>query len=184
MSRSVTYAEFGENFVVATVSPERVSSAIRRIAGDTVELGPLRAGPGGAATVRAKGTIGEPRTEELDTDLLSFSVRLPVELHLDVRVGTSTAFDATGEIELHLTVLTLDPPALMIEVDPVEPSHVHFEIRSKGFQARVLERAGDVEGELRRQVAAFVNQQVASPDARRYACVELMPLIESAWETL
>jgi len=169
----VTYAEFGENFVVATVSPERVSSAIRRIAGDTVELGPLRAGPGGAATVRAKGTIGEPRTEELDTDLLSFSVRLPVELH-----------DATGEIELHLTVLTLDPPALMIEVDPVEPSHVHFEIRSKGFQARVLERAGDVEGELRRQVAAFVNQQVASPDARRYACVELMPLIESAWETL
>jgi len=184
MSRSVPYAEFGENFVVAAVSTERVVGAIQRIAGDTVELGPLKAGPGKAATVRAKGTIGEPRAEELDTDLLSFSVQLPVELHLDVKVGTTTAFDATGEIELHLTVRTLDPPALMIEVDPVEPQHVHFEIRSKGLQARVLERAGDVEGELRRQAAKFVNDQVASKDAQRYARIELMPLIERVWETL
>ena len=180
----MTYAEFGEAFVLAAVSPERVVGAIHRIAGDAVEFGPLRAGPGRAATVRAQGTIGEPRAEEVASDPLRYGVRLPVELRLDVRVWATTSFTATGEIELHLTVHTSDPPAIVIEVDRVEPTDVHFVIRAQGLSGRVLERAGDVDGELRRHAAAFVNEQVQSPDARRYTRIELTPLIERVWETL
>ena len=128
-------------------------------------------------------SIPDERLDDPGVGLRDNGRRVLTYADLHTLGGAIDARAPQREIELHLTVRTLDPPALMIEVDPVEPSHVHFEIRSKGFQARVLERAGDVEGELRRQVAAFVNQ-VASPDARRYACVELMPLIESAWETL
>jgi hypothetical protein len=72
----------------------------------------------------------------------------------------------------------------VIEVDRVEPSDVDFVIRAEGLSGRILKRAGDVEGELRRHAAAFVNAQVQSPEARRYTRIELTPLIERVWESL
>ena len=100
------------------------------------------------------------------------------------RVGTTGRFDATGEIEVRLSVRTEMPLAIVIDVHPVLPSDVRFDIRARGVQSKLLQRAGDVEGELRQRAAAYVNEQIGRPDAAHYTRIELGPLIEGAWSNL
>lgn len=175
------YAEFGESFIYRTVTPERVVDAVRRIAGDVVELGPIKAGPGGRATVLATGRIGVPEADEEGADPLTYSVRLPVDVSLQVKVGAIHHYDASGQIDLRLAVVTARPLAVVIEVEPVRPEHVSFRIDAKGMPAKLLGRAGDVDGELRRHTAEYVNSQISAPAAARYTHVDLLPLIERVW---
>jgi len=180
----LAYRDFGEAFVLACVTPERLVDAIRRIAGDKVELGPLRAGPGGAAVVTARGTIGEPIADELGSELLSYSVRLPVDVDLQAKVGAVGRFKATGEITIRLTVRTVRPLAIVIDVHPVTPRDVTFEVVARGVQSRIMALAADIEGEMRIHAAAFVNEQTRRPDAARLTRIDLLPMIEAAWATL
>jgi hypothetical protein len=178
------YAAFGEALVYRAVTPERVAGAVGRVAGEHVQLGPLRAGPAGAATVVARGRIGEADVDEVAPDPLIYTVRLPVDLSLDVKVGAVARYSAAGSIPLSLRVLIDEPLAIRIVVDPVRPEHISFRIEAEGVQARLLRRAGDVDGELRRHAAAYVNEQVASPAAARYLRIDLEPWIERVWSEL
>ena len=182
--RHLDYRAFGEAFVYRAVTPERVVEAVARIAGETVELGPIRAGPGGTASVLARGRIGEPEADESASDPLTYSVRLPVDVALEVKVGTVHRYNATGTIDLSLTVRTVEPLKIFIDVDPVRAEDAAFNIRSHGVQAKLLGRAGDVEGELRRHTAAYVNERMNHPDTVRYTTIDLLPLMEQVWASL
>ena len=182
--KSLSYRAFGEAFVLSAVTPERVVATVAKLAGDSVEIGPLRAGPGGAASVKAWGSIGMPVADELASDLLAYSVRLPLDLSLEVRVGAVGHFEATGDIELRLSVRTVEPLMIVIDVDPVKPSDARFAISSRGMQSKLLQRAGDVQGQLREHAAAYVNDQVSRSEALRYRQIDLLPLIESTWVNL
>lgn len=180
----LSYESFGEAFIFATVTPERVVAAVKRIAGDSVSLGPLRAGPAGAAVVTATGTIGEPVADEIGSNPLTYSVRLPVSLSLVVRVGAVGRFEATGSIGMRLSVRTVSPLAIVIDVAPVEPSDVSFDISSRGVQSRVMQRAGDVAGEVAVHAARYVNEQIDRPSASRFKRIDLLPLIEASWNSM
>lgn len=181
---TLSYHAFGEAFVWSAVTPERVVATVAKLAGDSVEIGPLRAGPGGAASVKARGTIGTPVADELASDVLAYAVRLPVDLALEVRVGAVGNFQASGHIELRLSVRTVEPLTIVIDVDPVEPSDAKFTITSRGMQSKLLQRAGDVEGQIREHAAAYVNDQISRSDVLRYKQIDLLPLIESTWANL
>jgi hypothetical protein len=183
-SQELSYKDFGEAFILAAVTPERLISAVKRIAGDSVELGPLRAGPGGAAVVTAQGTIGEPIADELGSELLSYAVRLPVDVFFQARVGATGKFKAKGEVTVRLTVRTVHPLAIVIDVHLVSPRDVTFVIEARGVQSRLMQMAADIEGELKAHTAAFVNEQISRPEAARLTRIELLPMIEAAWETL
>lgn len=178
---ALSYGEFGEAFIFTAVSPERVTATVKKIAGDSVVLGPIRAGPAGAATVLVRGTIGEPVAEEICAEPLTFSVTLPIDVRLRVRVGATSRFRGTGSIRLTLTARTVTPLALVIDVATVSPSDVHFDVEATGVQSRLLQRAGDVEGQMRAHAAAYVNEQTRRPDIARYTRIELLPLIEKTW---
>lgn len=180
----MTFAGFGEAFIYRAVSPERVVDAVRRIAGEVVELGPIRAGPGGRATVFAAGTVGEPEADEQSSDPLTYAVHLPVAVSIQVKVGTVSHFAAEGSIALQLTVGMAAPLTLLIDVAPITADDVRFRIEAKGVQARILGRAGDVDGELRRHTAAYVNERIGGPEAARLTRIDLVPLIESVWGDL
>lgn len=182
--RHLDYRAFGEAFVFRAVTPERVVEAVARIAGDMVELGPIRAGPGGTASVHARGRIGEPEADETAPDPLTYSVRLPVDVALEVKVGRVHRFDATGSIDMCLTVRAVEPLKIVIDVAPVRPEQVAFRIHAQGVQARLLGRAGDVDGELRRHTAAYVNERMGHPDTARYTTIDLLPLMEQVWASL
>ncbi len=182
--RSLDYRQFGEAFVLQAVTPERVVAMVSRIAGATVALGPIRAGPGGRATVNATGRIGEPSADEEGADPLVYAVRLPIDVDLEVKVGTVNRYAATGIVDLRLTVRAVAPLALHIDVDPVRPEHINFHIRAHGVQARLLGRAGDVDGELRRHAAEYVNGRLSDPDTSRFSRIDLVPIMERVWSDL
>lgn len=182
--RRFDYGAFGEALIYRAVTPERVVDAVRRIAGDEVRLGPIKAGPGGRATVNAAGRIGEPEADETGSEPLTYAVRLPVDVSLEVKVGTVSRFRASGSIHLTLTVLTVEPLAIVIETGHVGPDDVSFRIEAQGVQARLLGKAGDVDGELRRHTADYVNQRIADPAAKRFTTIDLVPIVERVWADL
>lgn len=180
---SLTYEAFGEAFLRAAVTPERIASAIKRIAGDTVTVGPLRAGPGGAASVVAKGELGEPVAEMVPGDGLALAVRLPVRLRITARVGAVGRFEAEGEVRLHISVRTQLPVAIVIELGLVRPEHVEFSIEAKGVPSKVMGLAADVDGELRRRTAEYINSRIANPETAGLTHIDLLPLIERGWQS-
>lgn len=182
--RPLDYRAFGEAFIYRAVTPERIVDAVSRIAGDQVRLGPIKAGPGGAATVNALGRIGEPEADEAGSDPLTYAVRLPVDVSLEVKVGGINRYSASGAIDLNLRVHTAEPLAILIDVEPVRPEHISFRIEAKGVQAKLLGRAGDVDGELRRHTAAYVNERISDPGTSRFTHIDLLPLIEEVWADL
>lgn len=54
----IDYAEFGRRFFPLIVTPDRVRDVVEGLAGRAVEVGPLRTGPGEAATVEVQGLCG------------------------------------------------------------------------------------------------------------------------------
>jgi hypothetical protein len=178
---TLSYGDFGEAFVRAAVTPERIVAAVREVAGDTIAVGPLRAGPGGAASVMAKGSVGEPVATEVDGAVLRYRVVIPAALRLNVRFGAVARFNAEGEIVLRLSVHLLRPLALVIDVEPVAPADVTFAVTFRGVPARLVHAAADVEGQMRQRTAEYVDGRVAA--AGGLTRFDLLPLIESAWSS-
>jgi hypothetical protein len=186
--QQLTYQNFGEAFIQAAVTAERVVTAVKQLAGDTIALGPMRAGPIGAAIVTARGTLGQPIAEPVadvsSGELLSYSVRIPVDLSIRVRVGAVGQFYAVGEIEMRLVVRTVAPLSIFIDVEPVTASDVQVEIRAKGVPSKVLQRAGDIEGELCQRAADYANARISDPASLTFRNIDLIPVIERTWTNL
>jgi len=179
----IPYAEFGPRFVDQAVTDERVAGAIAEIAGDTVEVGPLSAGPGGLARARARGRIGPPRVDaDRSREPITFAASLPVDLDLGVEVaGASHRYECKVGVHLSLALHTAVPLAFVVDVAPVGMDDVTASVEATGVRARVLRRIGNLDEEVRRQVADFVNERVASEAAQRVRVIELLPLIDRAW---
>ena len=86
----VSYQDFGAVFIDEAVTAARIEHAVRDVAGDRVDVGPIKVGPGDAASVVAKGAIGAPTARPLEPEedgTRRFAVDIPVELHLSVKVA-------------------------------------------------------------------------------------------------
>ena len=183
MAGTFTYADFGAAFVPLAVSDERVRSAVAEIAGDTIEVGPLPAGPGGVAGARAKGTIREVVIEaDRSGEPLRFAVTLEVDLTLRVEVaGVPHRYQADVVVRLRLSVWARPPLGLFIDVAPFGAADVTCRVRADGVRAKVLQRLGRVDDEIRANVARVVNERLASDAGRAAREIDLLPLIEQAW---
>jgi hypothetical protein len=183
---SLRYEDFGSEFLHAAVTPERVVAAVKRIAGDSFEVGPLRAGPARAASVTARVKLGDPAVDAVEAaETLAYLLRIPVEVSVLVKVGAVGRFTATGEIRIRLAVRTERPLAIVIDVDEVRPSDVVLEVRARGLPSRLMQVAADVEGEMRSRAAAYVNDRISSPEgARRLTRIDLLAMIDSTWESM
>jgi hypothetical protein len=177
----MTYEEFGSAFVHEAVTPARISGVIRGLAGDVVEVGPLHAGPGGVATATATGRVAEPVVEQTSDDPLAYRVMLPVDLKLDVNIA-STHHHYTAEAEVTIGIKVRLEPPLSICIEPNAPTRheVSVKVHAKGIQAKVLGRVGDIDNELRREIAAYVRDRI-DRDASDFANVDLRPLMLEAW---
>ncbi|HWC33290.1 MAG TPA: hypothetical protein VG650_00560 [Mycobacteriales bacterium] len=177
MTEPMSYAEFGAAFVRAAVTPERISAVIQGITGEAVRVGPMTAGPGGVATANAVGRIGEPEVVLTGHDPLGYQVALPADLEVDVTAaGTKHHFDVDATVRVTFEVVLAPPLSLCIV--PESPSYrdVAVVIRPKGLQARVLARSGVVERELRKHIARYVRERIAT-EVAAFEAVDLLPLM-------
>jgi hypothetical protein len=117
-------------------------------------------------------------------DPLGYQVSLPVELDVDVTAaGTKHHFDVEATVRVTFTV-TLAPP-LSICIVPESPTYrdVDVVIHPKGIQARVLARSGIVDREMRKNIARYVRERIAT-EVAAFETVDLLPLMHAVAKQL
>ena len=182
MGDAITYEEFGVNFITLAITPGRVGQAVRDAAGESITIEPLKAGPGNVADVEATGRIGEPRVRRVGDTPLQMQADLPVDLALTIRLAGSThRMKARLEVPLRLTIRVEEPLCVVADVEEIDPGEVSVRVAARGVAAKVLQRVGNVEEEIRRRVAPVINEIVSSERALASRVIDILPLIQRAW---
>jgi hypothetical protein len=156
-------AAFGRAFLEHAVTRERVEKGARSYAGQEIAIGPLRTGPGKAVTVHAEGRIGEPAVTDRPG---GYGARLPVRLDLVVDVARANRYAVDVDVPLQITPRAAAPLHIVIDIQPVSPQDVRADITAHGAVAGLVGRLGNLDGQLRRQVAKTVNKRLADPSTR------------------
>lgn len=180
----ISYEQLGVNFVTHVVTPERVAATIGHVAGSEVRVGPMNAGPGGAASVSAVGTIGTvSATNAWRVGPLSFDALIPIAITLDVRIaGASHRYSGKLSVPLHISLRALAPVTLSFDIEPVRPEEVGVELSAEGMRAKVLQRIGGMDDEVRRAVAATVTERLDSPPARAAREIDILMRVIDVWK--
>lgn len=179
----ISYERFGVNFVHHAVTAERVQASLTEMAGDAVDVGPMPAGPGNIATVKADGRIGKIKVDPDPGDLIRFVAVLPIELDLEVKIGpVSNRFSGTVEVPLVMQARTATPLLIVIDISPITPSDVRVTLRSQTVGGDVLQRVGNMEAEVQSQVARTVNARLISKEAEKNRVIDVAAQIEESWD--
>lgn len=179
----IGYDEFGMRFMNLVLHRDRVMESVNRVLGETIELGPIGAGPGRkVAKVTASGTFGKAYGEAL-TDVVGYHVNLPVSVtfHLDLGVDMMR-FDAEVLLPLRLTMELVEPLTILWHIHPPRPDEVAIDVKSDNRRAAVLQKLTGLDGELRRFIVRFVERELEKPHVRKAMRIDLVTLIDNAWE--
>jgi hypothetical protein len=178
----MTYEEFGRRFFEVAVSEERVCGAIAAIAGDAFEMGPMGQGPGKIAKVTAKVRIQRPRVTRHVGDMITFAIRIPLEIDMvvDLRID-KPKFMVFGEIALRATARAAEPLLLILDVEKPRPSDISIHVTSKSLRGELLRVVAGVDAEIRRFVAEHVAGEIDSPASQKAKVIDVAESIDVAW---
>ena len=178
----VSYEEFGRRFYEIAVSEERVGDAIKAIAGDEFEMGPMGQGPGKIAKVTAKVRIQEPRVTRNIDELITFAIRIPLEIDMviDLKID-KPKFMVFGEIALRATARAAEPLLLILDVEKPRPPDISIHVTSKSLRGEVVRIIGGVDAEIKRFIAAHVAGEIDSPASQKAKVIDVADSIDAAW---
>jgi hypothetical protein len=178
----VSYEDFGRRFFEIAVTEERVGAGFAVIAGDEFEMAPIGQGPGKIAKVSAKVKIREPRVRRNVGDAITFDIHIPlaIDLLVDLRVDKQR-FRVDGDVALRATARAAEPLLLIVDVAKPRPSDVTVQVSSRSIRGEVLRIVAGVDAEIRRFVAAYVADEIDSPQAQEAQIVDVSVLIDEAW---
>ena len=178
----MTYEEFGRKFFEVAVSEERVRKAIAAIAGEAFEMGPIGQGPGKIAKVTAKVRIKEPRVTRQVGDMITFAIRIPLEIDMvvDLRID-KPKFMVFGEIALRATARAAEPLLLILDVQKPRSSDISIHVTSKSLRGEVVRIIGGVDAEIRRFIAAHVAGEIDSPASQKAKIIDVADSIYAGW---
>jgi hypothetical protein len=178
----MTYEEFGRRFFEVAVSEERVGGAIAAIAGDAFQIGPMGQGPGKIAKVTAKVRIMDPRVTRQLGDMITFSIRIPLEIDMvvDLRID-KPKFMVFGEIALRATARAAEPLLLVLDVEKPRSSDISIHVTSKSLRAEVVRVIGGIDAEVKRFISAHVSGEIDSPASQKAKVIDVAGSIDVAW---
>jgi hypothetical protein len=178
----MTYEEFGRRFFEVAVSEERVGGAIAAIAGDAFQIGPMGQGPGKIAKVTAKVRIMDPRVTRQLGDMITFAIRIPLEIDMvvDLRID-KPKFMVFGEIALRATARAAEPLLLVLDVEKPRSSDISIHVTSKSLRAEVVRVIGGIDAEVKRFISAHVSGEIDSPASQKAKVIDVAGSIDVAW---
>ncbi len=122
------------------------------------------------------------RVAQFAQSRLAFQATIPIALRLDVRVaGATHRYSGHIEVPLRLSVRAVDKVTLVIDVDPVRADAIDVSLAADGVRARVLQRLGNVDDQVRRTVATIVNERLSSDAAREARVLDILSFVDKAW---
>lgn len=179
----ISYEQFGATYIRQILHKDRILMMIRDVLGPTIELGPIGAGPGRkAAMVSVVGTFREPKGEELPGDLLAYRIFLPISVVFDINMRVDKhRFTADVVVPLTLTVHTVAPLRVRIDITVPGPDEVALTLQAGSRRGAVLQKLAGLEAELRRFLVKVVRTELAKPYVRRATDFDMASLIDDAW---
>jgi len=181
---NVSYEQWALEFFAEAINEERVLDAVRTIAGQQIEFGPVSAGPGGIATVKAYGEIKQPSATLIPGEHVSHRVLLPIELTFEVVLQVEQRFEAELLVPFTLTAVPRAGVGIFIEAQPPRTEEMQVEIRARGMRSSVLQRVADVEGELRRFVAEYVIELLDKPHVMATRTIDVCSVMDGVWSVI
>lgn len=182
-AREISYEAFGVEYIRRVLHRDRVLRLVNEVLGETIELGPIGAGPGRSfATVSIVGTYRAAKGEEVPGDLLAYRVYLPIGVvfDLDMRVDR-LRFNADVVVPLTMTVHVEAPLTLRIDIDVPDEDEVALTLHTPTRRGTVLQKLAGLEAELRRFLVKVVRTELAKPYVRRATHLDMEQLIDGAW---
>lgn len=178
----ITYEEFGRQFFEIAVTEDRVGGAIAAIAGDEFQIGPIAQGPGRIAKVTAKVRVQEPRLTRHVGDMITFAIRIPLEIDMvvDLRID-KPQFMVFGEINLRATARAAAPLLLILDVEKPRSSDIAIHVTSKSLRGAVLRVLAGIDAEIRRFIAAHVAGEIDSPASQKAKIIDVSQSIDAGW---
>ncbi|MEH3032444.1 MAG: hypothetical protein PGN07_00010 [Aeromicrobium erythreum] len=157
-----SYEEFGVAFFEYAVSEEKVLASVREMAAEPIDMGPVGVGPGGAAQVRATGSVGEPEATRLPGELIRYRVVLPVSLDFTVDLQLDK-HEFHGDLRVPLEILARATTDLQVEivVEPPRSRDVELDLKASGLRASVLKKVANIDVEVKKFVAKYIQDEVA-----------------------
>jgi len=182
VDNEMTYEEFGRQFFDIAVTEDRVGGAIAAIAGDEFAMGPMAQGPGNLAKVTAKVRVLHPRLTRDVGELITFDIRIPLEIDLvvDLRID-KPKFMVFGEIKLRATARAAAPLLLILDVEKPRASDISIHVTSKSLRGELVRILGNIDAEIRRFVAAHVAGEIDSPESQKAKIIDVADSIDGAW---
>jgi hypothetical protein len=179
----LSYENFGRRFYEIAVTEERVGDAIAAIAGDEFEMGPMGQGPGKIAKVTAKVRIQEPRVTRSVGELITFAIRIPLEIDMvvDLRID-KPKFMVFGEISLSAVARAAEPLLLILDVQKPRPTDIAIHVTSKSLRGELLRIVAGVDAEIRRFIAAHVAGEIESPASVKAKVIDVAERLDAAWD--
>ena len=181
---TIGYEQWGLDFFAEAISEDRVLDAVRIIAGEQIEFGPVKAGPGGIATVKARGEIKQPSATRTPGEHVAHRVMLPIELTIEVALQVEQRFEAELLVPLTLRAVPQAGVRIFIEAEPPRTEEMRVELRARGIRSSVLQRVSDVEGELRRFVAEYVIELLEKPHVRAARTIDVCAAMDGVWAVI
>jgi hypothetical protein len=178
-----SYERFGVEFVRRVLHKDRILRLVDAVLGDSIELGPIGAGPGRAfATVSIHGTFHPTTGERLPGDLLTYRVHLPISVmfELDMRVDRQR-FNAEVVVPLTLSVHIDEPLTLRWDVAVPHEDEVALTLQSDTRRGSVLQKVAGLESELRRFLVKVVRTELEKPYVRRATHLDMEDLLDATW---
>ncbi len=180
----MSFADFGRTFMERVVTPERVGATIASVVGDSIEVGPLAAGPRDSARASLRATLAgvdvEPTGRGEDVARFSAVVRLDCTLAVKAPV-ISKRYRGHLTIPLLLDVRTASPLRLVIAVEPPAAADIGVELAANDRSGRLIQLLGNIDGEVRTRAAGEVADRVESPEARRHRQVDVLAMVDEVW---
>lgn len=178
----VSYEEFGRRFFEVAVSEERVGAAIGEIAGDAFTMGPIAQGPGRIAKVTAKVRIQQPRVSRQLGELITFAIRIPLEIDMvvDLKID-KPKFMVFGEISLRATAKAAEPLLLILDVEKPRASDITIHVTSQSLRAEVVRIIGGIDAEIKRFIAMHVAGEIDSPESQKAKIIDVAQQLDETW---
>lgn len=178
----ISYESFGRHFFEVAVTEERVGAAFAAIAGSQFDMPPMVQGPGKIAKVSANVTIKEPKVTRNVGDSITFDIHIPllIDLLIDLRIDKQR-FQVDGDIALSATARAAEPLLLIVDVAKPRPSDITVHVTSKSIRGELLRIVAGVDGEIRRFIAQYVNEEIDSPQSQAAQIIDVAEQLDQTW---
>lgn len=182
----MSYDEFGEAFLRRILHLERVLTAVDRILGPGLDVGPMGAGPGRKmAKVRARGHFRPSYGVAVPGDRIVYEVTVPIDVDFDVELPFDTHhFHAQLLVPLRLTLRLAEPLTLVWEITPPTEDQLTMTLNSDARRSALFQRLSGLEGELRRFLFRYIGRELAKDYVHKACHIDLPAIIDGAWPQL